>query len=84
MRYFTFTFVLSFKNPACILHDYSTSQFRPATFPVLSCHMWGMSWQVYLLSSSPLLLTCPHCSKEAAKAQCRAVALPRPHSRAWI
>ena len=79
MRNFTFFFVLSLGNPACILHDYNTSQFRPGTFPVVSCHVQQASWQVVTLPASA-----PHYSEEAAQAQYRAVTLPKSHSGAWV
>ena len=63
----------------CILHDYSISEFRPGTFPVVSCHVQQASWQVVTLPASA-----PHCSEEVAQAQCRAVTLPKSHSGAWV
>lgn len=54
MRYFTFLFVRSLGTPACILHDYNTTQFRLATFPLLSCHIRRASWQVVTLCQPQL------------------------------
>ena len=40
MRYFTFFCTKCVKSMYTTFYTYSTSQFREATFQVLSSHMW--------------------------------------------